>query len=177
MKKLAVFLISLIGVITCAIGFTACGDKDILDYTEFTDPYEKDQYGWDITGYSVKAANTDISGNIEIPATYNDKKIIALANQGFTNCSKVTTITIPEGVTYIGTDAFMNCSSNLTVNIPSSVKTIICSASQRTSPKVINYNGTYADWKNIRMPVACYSTATIIHFTNGDLINNIFTAN
>ncbi len=177
MKKLSLLLLSVICFITCAIGLVACGgDNEDLAYSEFTDPYEKNEYGWDITGYSVKATNKDLSGEIIIPAKYNGQQVIALDDNAFNGCSKVTTITIPEGVTYIGRDAFMNCSSNVTVNIPSSVKTIRCSMTQYTVPKVINYNGTYADWNNIRMTVACYSTnTTVIHFTDGDYELGVFT--
>lgn len=174
MKKVILFLISVVCIVTCMVGFTACGEKETLIYTEFTDPYEKDEFGWDITGYSVKAANTDISGDIIIPATYKDKKVIALSNQAFLKCYNITSITVPEGVTYIGTDAFGHC-FNATINLPSTVKAIICSTTaDNRAPKIINYKGTYADWKKITMPVACYNSRTVVNLLDGSFINNQF---
>ena len=174
MKKIKGF--SIITILSALLSiiclFCACGDGSTLTYSE----YKYEVNGEIIAeGYSVKAANTNISGEIEIPSTYKGKPVIAIANNGFNKCTKITTLTIPEGVVYIGTDA-CQC-ANATVNLPSTIKAIMCSASQtNTPPKIINYNGSYADWKEIRMPIACYSNKTIVHLTNGDIINNIFTA-
>lgn len=174
MKKVILFLISVVCIVTCMVGFTACGEKETLTYTEFTDPYEKDEFGWDITGYSVKAANTDISGDIIIPATYNDKKVIAVASNGFANCSKITSVTVPENVTLISTNAFDGCNDNLTINLPSTIKTINITPAIKSFPKTINYNGTYAEWKKITMFYVCYSSRTIVNLLDGSIINNQF---
>lgn len=173
MKKIMLFITAVLCVLTCTIGFTACGDEDILTYSEFTDPYEKDQFGWDITGYSVKATNTDITGDIVIPATYNNQKVIAVAANGFANCTKITSITVPENVTLIGTNAFDGC-HNIAINLPSTIKTININQTIKSFPKVINYNGTLAEWNKIRMPFQCYTAETIVHLTDGDIINNKF---
>ena len=48
----------------------------------------------------------------------------SIDNNAFNNCSKLTKITLPSAITFIGSNAFENCSSLTGFNIPSSVKTI-----------------------------------------------------
>ena len=47
-----------------------------------------------------------------------------IANDMFKNCSSLTTINLPDGVTSIGNNAFRNCTSLTTINLPSSLKSI-----------------------------------------------------
>jgi hypothetical protein len=56
--------------------------------------------------YSVVGIGTCKSANIVIPATYRGIPVKAIAKEAFLNCGSITSITIPEGVTKIGTDAF-----------------------------------------------------------------------
>ena len=56
--------------------------------------------------YSVKAANTDIKGAIEIPASYNDKPVTTISESGFINCNNVTSVVIPASVTELKFRAF-----------------------------------------------------------------------
>ena len=52
----------------------------------------------------------------------------SIGNYAFYDCSSLTAINIPEGVTSIGYDAFSNCSSLTAINIPESVTSIGISA-------------------------------------------------
>ena len=95
------------------------------------------------TAYAVSQGTANAS-HIEIPETYNELPVSAIAYQGFQdftimttisipntvtsiyheafmNCSSLSAIIIPEGVTGIGNSAFRGCSSLLSVNIPSNV--------------------------------------------------------
>jgi len=45
-------------------------------------------------------------------------------NYAFVNCSSLTSVTLPDGVTGIGTTAFLNCSSLASVNMPDNVTII-----------------------------------------------------
>jgi hypothetical protein len=56
--------------------------------------------------YSVVGIGTCKSANIVIPATYRGIPVKAIAKEAFLNCGSITSITIPESVTKIGTDAF-----------------------------------------------------------------------
>ena len=67
-------------------------------------------------------------GDIVIPETvdYNGNvyKVVGIDNYAFYNCSGLTSITIPEGVTSIGQQAFEYCSSLTSITIPESVTSI-----------------------------------------------------
>ena len=67
-------------------------------------------------------------GDIVIPETvgYNGNvyKVVGIDNYAFYNCSGLTSITIPEGVTSIGEMAFYDCSSLTSVTIPEGVTSI-----------------------------------------------------
>ena len=59
-----------------------------------------------------------------IPAENNGKKIIAINEGAFRNSSNLTSIIIPDSITYIGYDAFYNCTMLKEVSIPENVTDI-----------------------------------------------------
>lgn len=83
-------------------------------------------------------------------------------NKGaFWHCSRITSVTIGNGVTYIGTYAFYGCSSLTSVIIGNCVTTICKSAFYGCSSlKTVLYKGTAEQWKKIS-----------IDSDNGDLTN------
>ena len=76
------------------------------------------------SAYSVRAANTSISGNIEIPQTYNGKPVVVIQNYAFKDCSNVTSVLIPSSIKSIGINAFENCSNITETTIPEGVTLI-----------------------------------------------------
>ena len=91
----------------------------------------------------------------------------------FYGCSGLTSVTIGDSVTSIGSSAFYGCSSLTSVTIGNSVTSIGERAFSGCSGlKNITYTGTSADWKNIakvrswneKVPSTC-----IIHCTDGDI--------
>ncbi|MBP0968012.1 MAG: leucine-rich repeat protein, partial [Oscillospiraceae bacterium] len=48
----------------------------------------------------------------------------SVGNQAFRGCTELTSVTIPDGVTYIGTNAFAKCSSLTVITVPESVEFI-----------------------------------------------------
>ena len=56
-----------------------------------------------------------------IPAEIGGKKITQIANDAFNDCTELTSVTIPDSVTYINFEAFYNCTSLKSVTIPASV--------------------------------------------------------
>lgn len=63
--------------------------------------------------YEVLIAANDYSGDIVIPANFvcNGKgyHVVGLRPSCFENCTNLTSVTIPEGVSYLGNCCFGNC--------------------------------------------------------------------
>ena len=70
----------------------------------------------------------DYSGAVVIPneVTYNNKtlKVTSIGNNAFDDCTKLTSITIPNSVTSIGRCAFYACSNLTSITIPNNVTSI-----------------------------------------------------
>ena len=59
----------------------------------------------DATSYYVKEY-IGMGGDVTIPATVNGKPVTKINNEVFCECSDVTSVTLPEGLQYIGNKAF-----------------------------------------------------------------------
>lgn len=76
-----------------------------------------------ITGYPTSA-----SGPVVIPDTIASKPVTTVGAGAFYNCTGLTSVTIPTGVTYIANGAFVRCLAMTQVLIPSTVTAIGTSA-------------------------------------------------
>ncbi len=99
--------------LTFAVGLTACTDDDILKYTLSDD-------GSYYICAAARAADPTIT-QIEIPATYNGKPVAEIGHMGFLGMESVT---IPDSVKVIGTDAFSGCPALKNVTIGKGVEKI-----------------------------------------------------
>jgi len=72
--------------------------------------------------YSV-SRGTITEGVVVIPAKYNNLPVTEIENNAFNQAVLITSITIPNGITTIGTSAFGYCGF-ASITIPNSVKTI-----------------------------------------------------
>ena len=100
--------------------------------------------------YEVKRANTSVK-TVVIPSLYNQKYVTSIAASGFSRCTSLTSVIIPDsvvsigeeafyfssklagvtlgnGVITIGDSAFTGCDALMGITIPDSVKTIGASA-------------------------------------------------
>ncbi len=68
------------------------------------------------------------NGNIVIPTTVvyssNTYTVIGIGAEAFSECTGLTSVTIPNGITDIGNSAFAGCSALTSVTIPESVATL-----------------------------------------------------
>lgn len=71
--------------------------------------------------YSVKATDTNLSGAITIPSTYNGKTVTRIEDNAFKGCVTIRSVAIPNSITYIGDRAFNTCSLMNTITMSNSV--------------------------------------------------------
>ncbi len=76
------------------------------------------------TAYAVVGVHDTTVTEIQIPAEYNGKPVIAIEFKAFQQCLSLTSVTIPDSVTSIGDRAFRNCVSLTSITIPDSVTSI-----------------------------------------------------
>ena len=113
------FLSVIVILIMSMLAFTGCnvikdkeaGQATANEYFEFVEING---------GYQISAKEgANLSGAIQLPATYNDKDVIAVAKRGFVNNTNITKVIIPAGYKTIGVEAFAYCTSLKTLEIGS----------------------------------------------------------
>ena len=76
-------------------------------------------------GYSYDSYSNEYSGDIVIPSSVNYNgttySVTSIRNYAFLECTSLTSIEIPNSVTWIGFRAFSGCSSLTSIKIPNSV--------------------------------------------------------
>ena len=77
---------------------------------------------------SVSSHNGSISGALTIPSHVSNNnttyEVVQIGHHAFEGCTSLTSVTIPNSVTYIGAYSFSGCTSLMSINIPNSVKSI-----------------------------------------------------
>ena len=102
------------------------------------------------------------------------KDVKSLGDYAFYGCSRLTSITILEGVTGIGRSAFYGCSGLTSVTIPESVTSIGSYAFKDCRLNDITYSGTKTQWNSITKDFGWNSDTGnyTIHCTDGDIAKN-----
>ena len=74
--------------------------------------------------YEVSVGTEIAAQTIEIPATYQTKKVTSIAESAFYGCTKLKNIVIPNTVTNIGDGAFEECTALGSITLPASIAKI-----------------------------------------------------
>lgn len=74
--------------------------------------------------YTLTKCDSAASGEIKVPAFYNEKPVTAIGANAFLGCTEITSVTVPEGVEEIGDKAFYNCRNLVTLKLPETVAAI-----------------------------------------------------
>lgn len=79
-----------------------------------------DGESFSVVGYR----NMNPLGQITIPSSFNGKPVTGIGDRAFADCTRLTSVVIPESVTSIGAGAFKNCTNLEKVTMPNSIASI-----------------------------------------------------
>lgn len=107
-------------------------------------------YTTNSNGVTITDCDTSASGELVIPTTIDGFSVYSIGSNAFRDCSALTSVTIPDSVTFIGDLAFLNCTALTSVTIPNSVTSMghsafrVCSA--LTSVTIPDSITSIGDW-------------------------------
>jgi len=123
--------------------FHKTGDLNGDGIVDGTDTALSTKLTFSITGEEATliGAETGISGELVIPATYEGKPVTTIAGTAFQDCTSLTAVTIPAGVTEIHTEAFDGCTGLTSVTmLPATAPTSVTDIFDgRTTPVSLSY--------------------------------------
>ncbi len=100
-------------------------------------------------GYFVYDCDSSAE-NVVIPEKHKGENVVGIFENAFKDCKQLTSVTIPNSVTSIGSSVFYGCSSLTSVTIPNSVTSIGSYAfSGCSSLTSVNYTGDINKWAQI----------------------------
>jgi serine/threonine protein kinase len=70
------------------------------------------------------AISEETRGDVKIPSRIGGGRVTRIGNRAFTDCTYVSSVTIPKGVESIGNYAFSECSALTSIILPEGLKTI-----------------------------------------------------
>ena len=112
MKKLLTMILALTIVCGCLFSTASAGTSGMYEYTLKSDGTAE------ITNVDRKCSDS------VIPAELDGHKVTSIGRSAFFYCTKLTNVTIPDGVTSIDFFAFCGCSGLKSISIPDSVTSI-----------------------------------------------------
>lgn len=74
--------------------------------------------------YTILEADKNIEGDINIPDTINEKKVVTIEKGAFRQCEKLRSVKLPNTITAVGAEAFYLCTSLEQINFPASLTSI-----------------------------------------------------
>ena len=73
---------------------------------------------------TITKCATSASGAITIPSKLDNYPVTAIGSEAFANCSKITSVTMPDSITTIGSWAFGNCSGLTDIVLSANLTTL-----------------------------------------------------
>lgn len=109
-KLVLAVLMSMIGLSASAHDIEVQNAQGVTIYYNYTKDEEGIELEVTFRGTSSTSYSDEYTGNVVIPeeVTFmnHTRKVISIGYDAFDNCSKLTSVTIPNSVTYIGDYAF-----------------------------------------------------------------------
>lgn len=133
-----------LGLLLLGLSCFSCGGVQIPDYEWETISLGDDHIAIEAADKSRRnsAIPTETAGDLVVPSYLNNRQVVSIGTRAFDNCTRLTSVTIPEGVTNISSYAFYNCTSLTTVVLPKSIKALGASAFQGcTSLATVSFAG------------------------------------
>ena len=101
-------------------------------------------------GTAIITGCDNVSGDVELPDMIQGYPVAKIGEGAFRDCTELTSVVIPEGVTVIDKNAFYNCTGLTSVTIPASVTSILHEAFHYCNNLEAVYISNLAAWCNIR---------------------------
>ena len=137
--------------------------------------FGKDYYAGGVrTEQTYKFGSSTTTQTYYIPKSLRSVTVMGgeILQGAFYNCSMLTTVTIPDGVTSISASAFLGCSSLTSVTIPESVTSIGRVAFYNCKNlSEVSFKGTMAEWDEVSKGVNWNSSCpfAVVKCSDGDV--------
>jgi hypothetical protein len=99
-----------------------------------------------ITGY-----NTMYGTEVTVPTSIHGKQVTIIGQECFMNLKKITSLTIPEGVTEISYQAFKGMSALTSLYLPISLQTIGNYSVYKNESMTVYYAGDQEQWEQVEV--------------------------
>ena len=116
---LTLFIFSLSAIFSCV-------KKDLIEYDGITYEFveEHDFYDGSVERYySVESVPRDLT-EVTIPDKIGEFEVKSVYPSAFKNCTKLKSVSLPDGVTFINVRAFENCTSLTELKLPNELEYI-----------------------------------------------------